>query len=193
MNLAEVEAKVNRLKARREQAERNAERERAAVTRIAATVKSIEEARTINQAVAEEMQRRAHDKIARVVTRCLAAVFDDPYEFSIRFDKKRGKTEAVLEFRRDGQVLDDPINEVGGGVLDVAALALRLSCLMVGKPAPRRALLLDEPFGNIRGEQNKRRTAELLSALADEFDMQIVLNTDIPTYRAGTVIEMGEQ
>jgi len=167
-------------------------RETAAVAGDKQEVASVEEARAITQTIAEEMQRRAHDKIAKVVTRCLAAVFDDPYEFDIRFERKRNKTEAVLEFRRDGQVYDDPINEVGGGVLDVASLALRLACVMVSCPPTRRAFVLDEPWSSIRGGGNRSRTRKLLETLSEEFGVQWIINTDIPSYRMGKIIEMGE-
>jgi ABC-type uncharacterized transport system YnjBCD ATPase subunit len=93
-------------------------------------------------------------------------------------------------FIKDGVVLDDPLNEVGGGVIDVASLALRLSCILLMRPPMRRLLVLDEPFSNIRGESNKARTREMLQMLATEMGIQIVINTDIPAYRLGTVVEL---
>jgi hypothetical protein len=117
-------------------------------------------------------------------------VFDDPYEFNIRFEKKRGKTEAVLEFTRDGEVYSDPLNEVGGGVVDVATLALRLACVMVSRPAMRRTFVLDEPWSNVRGRDNRKRTRQVLSVLAEEFGVQWILNTDIPDYCLGKIVEM---
>jgi hypothetical protein len=191
IDIDKLASQVNRLQHQMEQAAEIVRRETVAVSVAKQMVASVEEARGITQAIAEEMQKRAHDKIASVVTRCLEAVFDDPYEFRIRFEQKRNKTEAVLEFVRDGEVLADPLNEVGGGVLDVAALALRLSCLRVSKPKRRHALILDEPFSFIRGKENQERTAKLLGALADELGVQVVLNTDIPTYKLGTIVDMG--
>jgi translation initiation factor RLI1 len=117
-------------------------------------------------------------------------VFEDPYEFKIEFEKKRGKTEAVLQFVRNGIVFDEPMSEVGGGVIDVASLALRLACVLIHRPAPRRVFILDEPWSYIRGQENKRRTRTLLKILADEFDVQWIINTDIDVYRMGSVIEM---
>jgi len=154
-------------------------------------MESTEEARTIVQHVAQTVQQQAHERISKVVTRCLDAVFDDPYEFRIEFVRKRGKTEATMVFVREGVKLDDPMNEVGGGVLDVTALALRLATILITKPARRKLLVLDEPWKNIRGSANKARTRELLVALAEEMGVQIVLNTDIPEYRLGRVIELG--
>ena len=187
-----VADRVQSLKNQQARAAETEHREIAAAAEAKQEMASVEEARAITQTIAEEMQRRAHDKIAKVVTRCLAAVFDDPYEFNIRFERKRNKTEAVLEFRRDGQVYDDPINEVGGGVLDVASLALRLACVMVSRPPTRRAFVLDEPWSSIRGEGNRNRTRKLLETLSEEFGVQWIINTDIPSYRMGKIVEMGE-
>jgi len=154
-------------------------------------ISDAEEAQRVAQTVAQTIQRRVHEALSRVVDRCLAAVFEEPYTFRIRFDRKRGRTEAVPEFVREGVVLDDPLNEVGGGVCDVAALALRIGCLLLRRPPARRMLMLDEPFRNVRGERNRARTRAMLEGLASEMGFQVLMSTDIPEYRLGTVVEVG--
>lgn len=149
-----------------------------------------QQAQQIVQDIAATIQQRVHQQIAQVVTRCLNAVFDDPYEFKINFVQKRGRTEAELTFVRNNQLLTDPLNEVGGGVIDVAAFALRIAVILLSRPPIRRVLFLDEPFSMIRGEQNKQQTRQMLLALAEKERFQFILNTDIPTYRLGTVIEL---
>ena len=146
-------------------------------------------AQSIVQSIAQSLQQRAHDQIARVVSRCLAAVFEDPYEFQIRFDCKRGRTEARLLFVRDGLVLDDPLNEIGGGVVDVAALALRLTCILLSRPRLRRCVVLDEPFKCIRGVENRARTRQMLTQLSEELGFQVILSTDIKEFQLGTVVD----
>jgi len=143
------------------------------------------------QMVCKAIQQKVHTQIADVVTRCLGAVFEDPYDFRVRFDEKRGRTEASLVFVRDGIELDDPLNEVGGGVIDVAALALRLAAILLSRPVKRRLVILDEPFSNIRGKGNKARTRKMLQNLADNLGFQIIINTDIEAYRLGKVVEVG--
>src|ERR1700748_1657063 len=59
-------------------------------------------AQEILQHLAQAVQQQAHQKIAEVVTSCFEAVFDDPYSFHIEFERKRGKTEARLKFKRGG-------------------------------------------------------------------------------------------
>ena len=189
-DLADYRRKVDKLGADHRLAVATAERERVALSDATRKKETAIEAQRIVQAIAQALQQRAHDKIAKVVTRCLEAVFDDPYEFRIRFDTKRGKTEARLVFVRNEKEFDDPLNEVGGGVVDVASLALRLACIVLAKPPRRRLVVLDEPFSHVRGKGNRERTGRMLSKLAEDMGFQIVLCTDIPAYRLGTVIEL---
>lgn len=175
---------------RRKAAMSQVESEQVALTKSTDQLEATQEAQRIVQHIAQFLQQQAHDRIASVVTRCLNAVFDDPYEFRIRFDQKRGKTEARLTFLRNGMELDDPLNEVGGGVVDVASLALRLSCILLSRPPLRRLVVLDEPWKNIRGKANKARTRDMIVRLSKELGIQFIINTDILEYRLGTVVEV---
>jgi hypothetical protein len=182
--------RVDGLKSRLRMAEECVRVEKARLGEAEAEVGVVLEASAVVQAVAQAVQQAVHVRIAAVVTRCLNAVFEDPYEFRIRFDRKRGKTEARMTFVRGGMELDDPMNEVGGGVVDVASLALRLACVVMARPVRRRLVVLDEPFAHIRGEGNRTRTREMLERLAEELGVQFVLCTDIEAYRMGNVVEV---
>ena len=154
---------------------------------------ALQEIQSIIQHLAQATQQRAHQRISEVVTSCLNAVFQDPYEFRIVFERKRGKTEAKLVFVRNELVLDDPLNEVGGGVIDVAAFALRLSAILLSRPLKRKLIIMDEPFKNIRGKGNKDRTRQMLLKIAKEMKMQIIVNTEIPSYQLGTIVDLSEE
>lgn len=145
-------------------------------------------AQEIVQTVAEGMQNRAHQQIASVVSRCLEAVFHEPYNFQIQFEKKRGRTEARLVFVRD-KLEVDPMTAAGGGVVDVAAFALRLACLVLAKPARRRLLVLDEPFKFV-SELYRARVRDLMLELAEEMDVQFVIVTHVPDFEIGKVVEL---
>jgi hypothetical protein len=83
-----------------------------------------QEAQEIVQTIAKAVQKEAHDKIAGVVTRCLATVFEEPYEFKIKFNRARGRTEADLIFIRNGREVD-PMRWSGrrGGLRPTAIIA----------------------------------------------------------------------
>ena len=151
-------------------------------------VEDVAEAQELAQQVAQAVQQQAHDQIAEVVSRCLSAVFDEPYTFRIHFERKRGRTEARLSFERDGFEVA-PMSASGGGVVDVASFALRLSCLMLNKPALRRVLVMDEPFKYV-SEDYRARVRELLETLAQEMSVQFIMVTHINELKCGTVVEL---
>lgn len=149
---------------------------------------ALREAQSLAQTVAAAVQEEAHAKLADIVTRSLAAVFDVPYVFKIRFETKRGRTEAVLAFERGGLEVD-PMTAAGGGVVDVAAFALRISCLLISRPPLRRLLVVDEPMKMLSKEYSER-VRELILMLAQELDIQFIIVTHNPELACGTVIRL---
>lgn len=190
MDLKEARRCTDRLLADRRHAVADVKREKAALAEARQEAADWAEARRVLQAAAAAVQRRAHARLAGVVSRCLAGVFGDgAYQFKIRFTEKRGKTEAELLFRRNG--LDvDPLSAGGGGAVDVAAFALRLACLLLARPPLRRLLVLDEPFKMLSAEY-RPAVRLLLEKLAAELGVQFVLVTHSAELQIGRVVEIG--
>lgn len=113
------------------------------------------------------------------------AVYGKVYAFNIRFEKKRNRTEAILEFVQDGEAMD-PLTSTGGGVVDVASFALRLASIVLRKPQQRRLMILDEPFRFVSAEY-RGRTRQLLLNLAERFSVQFILVTHMPELHIGQV------
>ena len=152
--------------------------------RLEATQAALE----IIQVIAQQIQQQAHNQIAGVVSRCLEAVFDEPYEFKIHFVRKRGRTEARLIFERDGYELD-PMTASGGGVIDISSFALRLSRLLLSRPKARKFLAMDEPFKYV-SEEYRGRVRDLLSTLSTEMQVQFVMVTHINELKIGKVVHL---
>jgi len=149
-----------------------------------------QEAQQIIQVVAETVQEEAHDRISGVVSRCLATVFgEDAYEFKIRFERARGRTEARLVFVRDGMEVN-PVDASGGGVVDVAAFALRLGCLMLSRPARRRVVVLDEPFRFV-SQEYREAVRSMLEGLSVDLGVQFVMVTHIEELATGHIVRIG--
>ena len=144
------------------------------------------EARDFLSGLAKVVQQKAHERIASVVSSCMAAVFDDPYEFEIRFEQKRGRTEAKLIFRRDGLEVS-PISGSGGGTVDVAAFALRAACLVLHRPRLRRILVLDEPF-KFLSRDLRPRVRSMLEEMSKDLKLQIVMVTHDDDLKTGKEI-----
>jgi len=191
MNLIETRERVNGLLSDLKVADRACKDGRQKLTEAEDHLTYAEEAQRIVQQVAQEIQQQAHKRIAGVVSRCLETVFagDDIYGFKIRFDRKRGRTEAALILTKNGNEVEDPLNADSGGVVDVAAFALRTACIVLSKPKLRRFLSLDEPFKFV-SEEFRDNVRMLLEGLAKDFKFQYVMVTHEKAYQIGKVIEL---
>jgi len=83
----------------------------------------------------------------------------------------------------------DPLSASGGGVVDVAAFALRLSCLCLSKPKRRHLLVLDEPFKFV-SEEYRHRIRGMMEKLSEEMGVQIIMVTHIKELETGKVIRL---
>lgn len=135
-------------------------------------LEDILKAQKIVQQVAQETQDQLSFQISDLVSLALAAVFPDPYEFRVEFVQRRGKTEADLEFVRDGQP-HSPLFSSGGGPVDVASFALRVSLWSLAKSS-RPVIVLDEPFKHLSRDLHGR-AAEMLRTLAREVGLQVIM------------------
>lgn len=140
-----------------------------------------EQAQAIIQKVAQETQQQLEWHISEIVTLALASTFDNPYVFKAEFIQKRGKTECSLYFERDGFKVD-PVAEAGGGVVDMAAFALRVAVWSLAKPRWRNTLMFDEPFKNINDKtrRTQERIAEMVKVLSRKLKLQFIIITMIP-------------
>lgn len=149
-----------------------------------------QEAQNVLLAIAQEVQVSAHKQVSSLVTRCLAAIFDKPYEFKLEFSRKANKTAAKIVLMRDGLELSDPKEEAGIGVIDVASFALRLASLVLSQPQKRKLIIMDEPFKFLHSEVYLSRVSNLLETLAEELDVQFIIITQIGQLKIGKVINL---
>jgi DNA repair exonuclease SbcCD ATPase subunit len=186
--LTETRSKLDKHLIALEAASLSLQKDKQAAKESSADVMFAETAQVILQNISTTIQEQAHSKIGNVVSRCLETVFDDPYEFEITFERKRGKTEAVLSFVRDGNHVH-PMSASGGGVVDVAAFALRLACLVLSIPHKRRTLILDEPFKFV-SKNYRHRVRQMMETLSREMDVQFIMVTHIPELECGKVVKI---
>jgi DNA repair exonuclease SbcCD ATPase subunit len=177
--------------AQRDLLRRQIEGERRALAGVSDQLQCAIQAQQILQSLAQTVQEKVHQRIVEVVSACLSAVFEEPYLFTIRFEKKRGRTEARLLFVR-GELEVDPLTASGGGVVDVAAFALRVAALSLYRPPLSRVLVLDEPFRFV-SEQYQPRIRAMLEEISQKIGMQVVMVTHNPIYATGTVLNLEEE
>ncbi len=191
MNLEKKRKAINSLKCDRHLEEMSVENKTALLTRTNKHLANAESAQVIAQHVAQTVQQQAHTRISKVVSRCLETVFDGPenYGFKIRFERKRGRTEAVLVLTEDGNEIDDIFDGQSGGIVDVASFALRLACILLAKPKLRKIVFLDEPFKFV-SEKYLDNVRSMLDGLAEDFGFQFVMVTHITALQTGKVISL---
>lgn len=151
-------------------------------------VAHITEAQVHLQQLAQAVQQKAHEQIAKIVSKCLTTVFGDMYQLNIEFVKLRGKTEAKLVYIKEGHEVDPLLTS--GGVLDVSALALRIANLILSDPSPRKLLVLDEPFRGV-SDANLPKVCAVIETLATELAMQFLIITHNERLQIGTVYQLG--
>ena len=187
-NYDQLNKKITELVLARSQISDRLTFERKSKKRIIRTIKATNEVQVIAQVVAQGLQKKANNRIASIVSKCLASVFEEPYIFNIVFEAKRGKTEARLVFNRNGMEVE-PLTASGGGVVDVAAFALRLSCLLLSQPPVRKIVFLDEPFKFV-SLCYRENVKEMFIQIASELGIQFVMVTHIDALQIGDVREL---
>jgi len=140
-----------------------------------ALTEELDKAQVILQEVAQLTQEELTYQIGELVSLALEGVFEDPYELSLDFVVKRGKTEAEITFKRDGEEMD-PMGASGGGAVDIAAFALRVSLWCLQRPKTRNVILLDEPF-RFLSRNLRPKAAEILTQLSSKLGIQFVMVT----------------
>ncbi len=190
MDLSLYRRKVDLLLADYEHARRVCKEEKQNLREANENLLAAQEAQKLLQEIAQKVQEHAHSQIASVVSRCLEAVYgEEAYRFKIDFQKKRGRTEAILSFVCGDSVYSDPTNESSGGQMLLAAFALRVASLVLEFPQKRRFLALDEPFRDLdRGAREK--IGVLLETLAKELGFQFLLTTHDLTISVGKEVEL---
>lgn len=187
MDLTEIKKATESLQREYQEALSLKKSEKQKLEEVKSSLQDYLEAHKIAQEIAEQIQRYVHKQIAEVVNKCLRVVFDDLYEFRISFISKRGKTEAQLEFIKKGKVIQD----TGGGVVDVASFALRLSSLLLNKKKISRTIILDQPFSNVSKDKGYlERIPDMLMMLSEEFDIQFIQVNHTEELKIGEIIEL---
>ena len=133
---------------------------------------SIIEAQTIIQKIAVETQTQLRFKIEDIVNKILETTFPE-YSFELEYEVKRGKSEANLKFYK-GTHQVDPMENDGGGIVDVCCVALRLAIWSLSDTRP--ILILDEATKHLSAK-DAPRFAAVFSTIANELGIQVIMPT----------------
>lgn len=143
---------------------------------------AFEDVQRLIQETAQEVQEGIRFHIQDIVQHALDAIFPGPvYKFLVEFTVSRGRTEARLLVEKGGNVMDDLMEDDGGTLVQIVAMALRIA---VWTLAPTdNVLIFDEP-GNQVSAQYKPVFAEIIRGLSKRLGVQILMVSHDDTYIA---------
>lgn len=176
LNLKSLQSDLEQRRGRRDQLQQQLEKAEVERKQAKRGLWVSERAQIILQQVAQATQQELEYHVSELVTLALSGVFPDPYQFKLRFVVRRGKTEADLLFLRGEQEID-PLSASGGGIVDVAAFALRVALWRLSNGL-RPVLVLDEPFKWV-SLSYLPAAGEMLRSLSEKMGVQIILVTHL--------------
>lgn len=138
-----------------------------------------QKAQLIVQIVAQQTQEKLEYRLNELVTLAMFAIFqEDAYQLKMRFDIKRGRTEASPLFIQDDKERR-PMYGTGFGAADVASFALRPTLWSLETPKKSPFFFLDEPFRHLNDPTHTlhKRAATMIKDMSEKLDIQIVIIT----------------
>ena len=131
----------------------------------------------IIQEVAQKTQQELEYHISELVSLALSDVFPDPYKLGIEFCLRRNKTEADIYFSKEGsEERFNPISSSGGGAVDIACLALRISLWNLTSPRKRNCIIFDEPL-RFLSKDLQPLAGKMIKDISNKLGIQIIMVT----------------
>lgn len=131
-------------------------------------------------AMEESWQRAFQQSVANIISEGLSYVFGEELEVKITPTTKGDVSALEFTLYKDG-VEEDIVEGQGGGYINVLAFLLRVLLIVASRPPLRRIIIMDEPFAMV-SQEYRAPLAELVRALVDRLDFQIVMVTHEPEY-----------
>lgn len=173
--LKNLRSKLDQQKGQRSHLQSQLKETKARNCKMEKELKTFEQALYIVKEVGLQTQSQLQFHISNIGTMALDSIFPEPYALKAEFVERREKTECDLYFEREGCILD-PLAASGGGAVDVAAFALRVTSWAMERPRSRNTLMLDEPFRYL-SDCYLPEAGEMVKQLSKELGIQIILIT----------------
>lgn len=162
-----VKEEMNSLKKKRESAKKD----------MVKAVKCL----AIAQIVAQLTQQQLEQQLSDIVTPAIQSIFGKDYIFKIRYVQKRKKTEAEIYLIDERGNEFDPLEDNGGGICDVVALALRLACWKISNPRSAPILFMDEPLKFVSMDYCED-TCNFLIEIVKQLEIQVIMITHVKAF-----------
>lgn len=182
LTIHQARTDLNKAKGRKEELEDHIEQIHQKIKNGKRTLLHVEQAHEILKSVGLQTQQQLRYHIADIASMALESVFSQPYKLVLEFVESRGKNECNILFERNG-VDFDPMEESGGGVVDLAAFALRLASWSMQSPRSRACIILNEPFKHLSKNLHDK-ASEMIKAVSEKLHVQFIIITHEPALGA---------
>jgi len=157
------------------------------------TILNLEKIQKLVIDVGQQSQQNVIGYMEKTITLALQSIFGEEYSFKIVFEMKRDQPECHFYVNKNGLLLEPRSDTMGGGIIDVAALALHVLVLILEKSPP--ILIADEPMLKNVSKEHLPAVADMLKKLIKELNIQLIMVTHIPELIeiADNVIEISKE
>jgi len=173
--LDKLEKKIERAAGARDQLKKQKKERTQFLRSLKARDKRLRKAQSLLQTAASMTQDQIKMRLCSVVNLALCEVFQNKCRFDIEFTEKKGTTYAELFFT-DGENRTSPLDDNGGGMVDLVSLSLRLTLWSLHHPKLRKVLIMDEPLKFLSRDLIPDAVG-LLRELSDTLNIQIIMVT----------------
>lgn len=140
-------------------------------------VSDYEKALYVLQKLSETQRNAAKESLEELGTQALQYSMGSNYEMKIDIDNTKKRPQAFLYVRDIANDMEtDPLEENGGGIVDIISIALKVITLQVSDPVIDGPLIFDEPFKMVSKEYIPM-LAEFLKKISKDFSRQIIMST----------------
>jgi len=123
--------------------------------------------------VARATQEEIKDKIEKLVTLAIRSIFEREFTFQLRFETKANRVYATPVIIEGEHEYDNIKEDLGGSMVDIVALALKIVLWSMEEPKKRNIFIVDEPF-RFTGRLVKK-AGYMLKYLSQELDFQVIM------------------
>ena len=177
MTTQELRNKLERQKGAKIEIEKSIENLTLEIKQKNRELRQHEQAEIIVKEVGKKTQQQLEYHISNITSLALEAVFDNPYKLQIDFVERRNQTECDIYFVRNENKVK-PLEDSGGGAIDVASFALRIACWSMQNPKSRNVMILDEPFKHLKGQEANIRVLDMIHEISTKLNLQIIMISD---------------
>ena len=148
---------------------------------LLASIETYEKAQVVLLALEESWRKDFEKSVESIVSEGIQLVFGDDLYFSVVTSVKAGASAVSFELEMQDGIVSDILDAEGRSIAEVVSFLLRVLLILAFRPALRKVIILDEPFGGI-SSKNMSAFQQLLRKIVDESGIQIIMTTHDMTH-----------